>query len=247
MPLINTNLTRMDNKMIKLITAISTGCLLLIQAGCISTPTYKEKVKAYRPDLSGRYLGGHPGAAANSDTSRNSGNTQTDVVKADTPPPKAIMLKRGDKITIYIYGSGSVPGIVDVIDDNGSVNLPYIGFTKIGGLTTYAAEKHIEKSYIDGGFYKQIQVSVVKQFEGEYFVQGEVNNKQGVFSLSGDTTLLEAIAKAGGPTVYAGLKKVKLMRDDKVSIYNVKKMQSGDEKPPLIRPGDVIYIPKSPW
>jgi polysaccharide export outer membrane protein len=237
----------MDNNMTKLIAAIVTGCLLLMQAGCISTPAYKEKVTAYRPDLSGRYLGGQPSAVANSETRVNSGNTPTDVVKADTPPSTATMLKRGDQITIFIYGSGPTPSIQDVVDDNGNVNLPYIGFTKIGGLTTYEAEKHIEKTYIDGGFYKQIQVSVVKQFEGEYFVQGEVNNKQGVFPLSGDTTLLEAIAKAGGPTVYAGLKKVKLMRDDKVTIYNVKKMQTGEEKPPLVRPGDVIYIPKSPW
>jgi len=213
--------------------------VLMVAAGCRTDAVYKEKAATYRPDISGRYLGSR---------------SKPDVAVKDPVPNGAqvsgqtrTMLKRGDKITIYIYGTGKPTQLEDVIDDNGGVNLPYVGSVKIGGKTTSEAESYIEKTYIDGGIYKQIQVSVVKLFEGEFYVRGEVNNKQGVFPLSGDTTLLEAIARAGGPTVFAKLTKVKLIRNGKVTYYNVKKMEAGEEKPPLLKPSDIIIIDKSAW
>lgn len=245
---ISINLTLMDNDMIKRITLIAAVCCLM--SGCASTSVYNEKVAVYRPDLEGRYIGMQTGSQESPGESKQAGVSAGNAdVQADASDPayESTMLKRGDKIMINLYGTEPSARIEDVIDDNGNVNLPYIGITKIGGLSTYAAEDYIEKMYISGGFYKQIQVSVIKAFEGEFFVRGEVNNKQGVYSLSGDTSLLEAIARAGGPTVFAKLTKVKLIRSGQVTYFNLKKMESGEEAPPLLKPGDNIIVEKSHW
>ncbi|OVE75825.1 hypothetical protein BVX97_03155 [bacterium E08(2017)] len=213
-----------------------------LTGGCLTTSTYTEKVPAYRPEVGNRYLG------KSESTGFTPASTATPVAaEPSEPDDSGVMLKRGDQITINIYGTGEKTAIEDVIDATGSVNLPYIGSVKIGGKTTSEAELHIEESYVAGKIYKQIQVSVVKAFDGEFYVHGEVNNKQGVYPLAGDTTILDAIARAGGFTVFAKQTKVKLIRDNDVTLYDVKKMMDGELDSAPIKPGDMIVVDKTRW
>ncbi len=81
-------------------------------------------------------------------------------------------------------------------------------------------------------------------------IWGEVRNP-GEFLVEDGADLISLISIAGGPTNYANLRKVKLIRnvDGKKTLIkiNIKKYTDSSEKIeiPTLLPGDVIIIPKS--
>jgi polysaccharide export outer membrane protein len=87
---------------------------------------------------------------------------------------------------------------------DGTVKLPLIERTKVAGLTARRIEEAITKQLTDG-YLKNPQVSVtVEQYKSQrVFVQGEVK-QPGVYTLSGETTLLEILTRAGQVTPDAG-------------------------------------------
>ncbi len=84
----------------------------------------------------------------------------------------------------------------------------------------------------------------------QFSVFGEVQ-KPGSYSLESETTILEAISIAGGPTDNADTQKLELLRkedgDQRKIILNMKELlaaRTGDEEF-LIQDGDVIYQPRA--
>jgi polysaccharide biosynthesis/export protein len=93
---------------------------------------------------------------------------------------------------------------------------------------------------------------VLKDFEKPYFVAGGQVGKPGKYDLRGNTTLIEAIAIAGGFTEASKHSQVLLFRrvDDQwmeAKIIDVKKMQkSGNlREDPFLHPGDMLFVPKN--
>jgi len=154
-------------------------------------------------------------------------------------------LNRGDTIIVELRGIPIPEKIQGEVDDSG-FNLPLIGRVRIDGKTTFQAEKLIEKAYIDGGYYTKINVIISKQAD-EYFVTGEVN-KQDKYFMIGDRTLLQAITAAGGYTDFAKKNRVKVMRgrgkDKQILFFDCEKIELGKDKDPLIKPGDIIEVPR---
>lgn len=67
----------------------------------------------------------------------------------------------------------------------------------------------------------------------------------GVVALKTDPTLLSAMYTAGGPTKYANLKNVQIIRGAQKSTYDVTKLTHGDmsQNPPL-QDGDTVVVPE---
>jgi polysaccharide export outer membrane protein len=90
------------------------------------------------------------------------------------------------------------------VEADGTFTLPRVGRLQAGGRTVRAVEAELKRRLADG-FFKNPQVSVVV---GEYrsqriFVVGEVR-QAGSYPISGGTTLVEALARAGSTTADAG-------------------------------------------
>ena len=93
---------------------------------------------------------------------------------------------------------------------------------------------------------------VLKDFEKPYFVADGQVGRPGKYDLRGSTTLVEAIAIAGGFTDQSKHSQVLLFRrvDDQwmeAKIIDVKKMEkSGNLKEdPFLHPGDMLFVPKN--
>jgi protein involved in polysaccharide export with SLBB domain len=149
-------------------------------------------------------------------------------------------LRSGDRVTISLRGIPDGTAINDVIDGWGEVTLPFIGEIKIVDKTLSEAERLIEKSYVDGGIYRNINVIVVAETEF-YFVQGEVA-KQGKFALSGKITLQQAISEAGGYTPFAKKTKIKVTRGNRILVFNGKDIEAGKVADPQIMSNDIINV-----
>lgn len=162
---------------------------------------------------------------------------QEDVTEFSTP---FSVLKRGDRVNVFLRGIPEPEDISDIVDENGNIKLGLVGSVNVSGLTTAQAETAIEQAYMDGGFYNRIDVIIVSQSDN-YFVRGEVQ-RPGRYPLSGDMTLIQAISTAGGYTDYARQSRVNIIRDGKSHRYNASRIEEQRDPDPAIKPGDIIVV-----
>jgi polysaccharide export outer membrane protein len=108
-----------------------------------------------------------------------------------------------DVLTITVYGQTDLSGNFSVEAD-GSFAYPLIGRIVAGGLTLRSVEEELRKRLADG-YLKNPQVSVaIEQYRSQrIFIIGEVR-APGSYQLTGDMTLIEALARAGSVTAEAG-------------------------------------------
>jgi polysaccharide biosynthesis/export protein len=102
-----------------------------------------------------------------------------------------------DVLTITSYDQADMSGRF-TLEADGTFTYPMIGRVKAGGLTLRALENTIKKQLKDEGFFNNPQISVsVEQYKSQrVFIVGEVRTP-GTYPLSGDTNLVEALARAG--------------------------------------------------
>src|SRR6478736_3177869 len=102
-----------------------------------------------------------------------------------------------DVLTITSYDQADMSGKFTVEAD-GTFTFPMIGRVKAGGLTLRALEDSLKTRLKDEGFFRnpQVTVSVETYRSQKIYVIGEVRSP-GSYPLSGDMSLVEAIARAG--------------------------------------------------
>jgi polysaccharide biosynthesis/export protein len=108
-----------------------------------------------------------------------------------------------DVLTVTVFGEPDLSGKFTVEQD-GTFTFPLVGRVKAGALTLREFEQDLKKQLADG-FLKSPQVTVaIETYRSQrILVLGEVRS-QGEYQLTGDMTLLAALARAGGTTTAAG-------------------------------------------
>ncbi|MBN2300921.1 MAG: SLBB domain-containing protein [Lentisphaerae bacterium] len=199
----------------------------LLVVGCVQGSIQSKRLMRYSPDTADR----SPWLWSEEDDQPISSQP------VDRVGRKVGAFARGDKIMIYLREIPEEKVIPCVIDAIGNISLPHIGTVKLEGRTTFEAEKLIRQAYIAGQYYMRINVVIVPQ-DGKYFVHGEVK-RPGPFTLSGDLTLMQAIAAAGGFTEYANERKVRVGN----MTYDTKRIKQGKQSDPIIKTDDIIEVP----
>lgn len=153
-------------------------------------------------------------------------------------------LRSMDPIVINLMGIPEEKQIETVIDEKGSLTIPYVDEpVKASGLTTSELERKIQKIYTDGQIYKNITVNVITSAK-TYYLEGEVERPQD-YQLSRRTTLLQAIAAAGGYTEFANERNITITRNGQLLKYNAKYLEKHPDQDPLIEAGDRIKVHRS--
>lgn len=113
------------------------------------------------------------------------------------------MVGDGDVLKVTVYGNPDLDATVRVSSD-GTILFPLLGQVQIGGLSVAQVSNHLAKKLADG-YIVNPQVSVfVEQFRSKKaIIIGQVRTP-GLYELSGPTSVLELISKAGGLTPEAG-------------------------------------------
>lgn len=160
----------------------------------------------------------------------------------------------------YIIGSGDVLKIsvydhedlqtVSRVSENGIIILPLLGQVKVNDHSISQTSKIIADLYSDG-YIINPQVSVfVQEFRSKKaVVLGHVNNP-GLIELSGPTTFLELLSKAGGlATDFGETATIKRVVDGKNNVIsvNIRSLTLGGDMSQNIpiREGDTVYISKA--
>jgi polysaccharide export outer membrane protein len=154
-----------------------------------------------------------------------------------------------DLLSITVFGVDELNKEVRV-NSKGQISLPLIGTLLAGGMTVPALESELAKKYAQG-YLQHPQVTVfVKDFASQRITMDGAINKPGIISLTGKTTLLQAIAMSGGvDEKLADLGGIVLMRqvDGKrmAAAFDLRAIRRGTVEDPQLYGDDIIIVEQS--
>lgn len=158
-------------------------------------------------------------------------------------PALSAQLRPGDTMTVSLLGIPDPITSNVQIDEQGFIQLQYIGAVMAAGITTAELSQSIREAYIKKKFFTTLDVSV-NVTERYVYIGGEVQ-RPGRIIWSPDLTLSKAVQSAGGFTLYAKESRVTLTRDRRAHDFDVKLAQRQPEQDPILFPGDSIQVPRS--
>lgn len=155
-----------------------------------------------------------------------------------------------DLLDIEVFGVPELSRTVRV-NSSGVVSLPLVEHVSLQGLTGQQAEERIAKAYGEK-YLQNPQVSVfIKEFTTRRItIEGAVE-KPGIYPVTGQLTLLRALALAGGGGKMADLSEIKLFRKGldgqtvPIQTFDLHAIRDGKEADPAIVPDDVIVVKRS--
>jgi len=206
-----------------------------IEKALMETPTGKDKIESSSFKLEGLTQFGY-------------GYFKTDAQgfdqMADIPVGPDYILGAGDRIFLTVWGSFDAQ--LDLtVNRSGELILPKVGPVKVGGVPFGKLHSLINGSLAK--VYKDFHINVTmgKLRLMKVFVVGEVNSP-GNYSISSLSTVINALAAAGGPTKNGSLRSIQINRDGKVvanaDLYDF--FTKGDKSCDIrLQPGDTIFVP----
>ena len=155
-------------------------------------------------------------------------------------------LGAGDKLRIEVYKDTQLSQSVQIRPD-GKITLPLVGDVVATGMTPIELRDSLTKSLTEYITNPTVTVIVVEAESAHAFVMGEVTHP-GPVQLHGPTTILQALAMAGGFKEFANTKDVRVLRpaaSGKMETihFNYKTVLTGETKPFFLRPGDTVVVP----
>ena len=129
----------------------------------------------------------------------------------------------------------------------GAITLPLIGAVGVAGLNAQDVETRLAAKYKEK-YLQNPQVSVfVKEFTTERITLDGAVNRPGIYPLTGQITLLRALALAGGFGPIAESSEVMLFRvnekgERQVATFDVDKIRAGKNDDPIIKGDDLIVV-----
>jgi polysaccharide export outer membrane protein len=177
-----------------------------------------------------------------------------------------------DVIAVTVTNEPTLTGKFTVVGD-GTVTYPLLGSVKVGGLSIRAVERELTARLSEGYLERPLVTVALDQFGSQrVLVVGEVR-QAGSYPLSGPTTLLEILLKAGAPTPTAGTEALVVRgraadargvadlrnaadvrsaaaaaasSSSNVVRANLDALQRGDLSQNIpLRPGDMVFVPRA--
>ena len=153
-----------------------------------------------------------------------------------------------DVLAINVWKDTELSRTVTVRPD-GKISLPLVGELEVSGLTASSVQRLIGQRLAEYISSPQVTVMVQEVKSQTYVIVGKVG-KPGSFELGKPTTVLEAIAIAGGPLDFAKSGKVKIIRrreggQTETLYFNYNKVIKGKntEQNVVLQNGDTIVVP----
>jgi polysaccharide biosynthesis/export protein len=152
----------------------------------------------------------------------------------------------GDKLRVEVYKDPQVSQSLQIRPD-GKITLPLVGDVAAAGKTPAALRDMLATSLKEFITNPVVTVIVVEAQPQTVSVIGEVNTP-GTHPIKGaQTTVIEALAMAGGFKDFANTKNITIQRNTptgtKMIKFNYKDAIKSEGKPMCVEPGDVIIVP----
>lgn len=194
-----------------------------LTAGCAGAPP--------RPDTGGGLIGTAPLAQINAEA-------------ADQ-----YVIGPNDLLKIIVFQVPELSLDQARVDAGGALQFPLIGSIQAAGKTPDALSQQIEHQLGEQYLRRpQVAITVTEAASQKVTVDGAVT-KPGVYEMRGNTTLLQAIAMAQGPTRVAALDKIVVFRTIEgrraAAVFDLQAIRAGTAPDPTILGDDIIVVDTS--
>ncbi|HEV8441353.1 MAG TPA: polysaccharide biosynthesis/export family protein [Methylomirabilota bacterium] len=152
-----------------------------------------------------------------------------------------------DVLDIAVWNNTSLSRTTPVRPD-GKISLPLLNDVQAAGLTPMQLREVITKKLTEYMPNPEVSVIVREVNHFKVSVLGEVK-KPGRYDLKGQTTVLDAIALAGGLNDFAARSRITILRNNGSSTSRIpvnynKIFSAGSEQENLVlQPGDIVLVP----
>ena len=176
------------------------------------------------------------------------GTSGTELVRFDEDLG-AYLIGPRDLLHIKVFGVEELSAKARV-NRSGFITLPLLGAIKVAGQNITEVEhsiaEHLSRDYLQD---PHVAVFIEEYASQKVTVEGYVKSP-GVFPMEGRTTLLQAIAMAGGVTDIADTAKILVFRNPygqnrAVLDFNLDEIHDGKLNDPLLRGTDIVVVDSS--
>lgn len=178
--------------------------------------------------------------------------TRAQLTAASSMPTNgssAYRIGASDVLQIDVFDEPALSLEDITVDTSGTIPFPLIGEVQVAGRTGREIARDIEDRL--GAEYlrnPQVTVFVTSSASQRLTVEGDVETP-GVFEIKGDTSLLQAIALAGGPTRTANLDEIIVFRHIDQEVYaaqfDLREVRMGIEPNVPLEAGDIVVVSTS--
>lgn len=180
------------------------------------------------------------------------GSIPYNVSSFGTPDaPELVPLEAGyriapmDTVTVKVFKMPDLSGDYEV-DLAGHISMPLIGEVAAYDLTTAqldaALTQRLGEKYLEN---PDVSVGIKSSTRRNVTVDGAVN-KSGSFPVYGPTTLMQAVAAAGGTREDANARRVAIFRTiggrRQAAAFDLTSIRRGEEPDPQVYAGDIVVI-----
>lgn len=219
--------------------AVFSGALVMAMG---NTPTWAQTASAGVPAPTATVAT----AAAVDSTAGTAQPGSADSTATPTTITPDYKIAPNDLLDVDVFGVSELKRTVRV-NSTGHISMPLIGMVPVAGLTPSDAEALIALQY--GSKYLQDpQVSIfIKEFTTQRITLDGALQKPGIYPLTGQITLLRALAMAGGGASLSDLEQVMLFRitpegQTLVEKHDVLKIRRGEAPDPMLQADDVVVV-----
>lgn len=164
------------------------------------------------------------------------------------PLPSEYVIGPGDVLQISVWKNDTLSRVAPVRPD-GKISMPLLHDITAAGLTAMQLRDKIARALSEFLPNPEVSVSVNEVRSMHVSVLGEVQ-KPGVLELRGATTILEAIAMAGGFRDFASPSKIVVLRNEQDGKtqrirfnYNRAVANAAEQQNITLKSGDVVVVP----
>ena len=170
-----------------------------------------------------------------------------EAAPAGVPLPSGYVIGPDDVLTVVLWREKDMSADV-VVRPDGKITIPLINELQASGLTPEQLRTSIQKAASKYVAEPNATVIVKAINSRKVHILGSVG-KSGTYPLTGDMTVLQLIATAGGLQEYADAKHITVMRKedgrDQTLKFNYKDVvrQRNLQQNVLLKPGDTVVVP----
>jgi len=150
-----------------------------------------------------------------------------------------------DTIAVKVFKSEELSGDYQV-DLAGNISMPLVGEVPAANLTTAQLDEKLTQVLGSKYFeHPDVAVGIKASTRRSVTVDGAVK-QAGTFPISGPTTLMQAVALAGGTNEDANVKRVAVFRtvggQRQAAAFDLAAIRHGQGQDPQLFPGDIVIV-----
>jgi polysaccharide export outer membrane protein len=150
-----------------------------------------------------------------------------------------------DTVSVKVFKSEDLTGDYQV-DLTGNISMPLVGEVQAANLTTAQLDQKLTQVLGQKYFeHPDVSVGIKASTRRSVTVDGAVK-QAGTFPIAGPTSLMQAVALAGGTTEDANARRVAVFRtiggQRQAAAFDLAAIRHGQSQDPQIYPGDIVVV-----